>query len=132
MGIHCNISDDLTVDLIDRQINELSATIKLFVDITHDAGANISVQITHVDETKVVVYHTYYHGTIPPSNPERLMEGSNYGFIYRFEKDPDDHSNNFEKFLFVVSCIVKAVPWICTEQVLRRVVADDKLAYQPA
>ncbi|MBI2798109.1 hypothetical protein HYX70_02275 [Candidatus Saccharibacteria bacterium] len=136
MGINYAVSDlgdadGLAGEPIDQRALDLAEALEMFVGLTHDAGANFTVQITLVDETKVVVYYTHYLGLVPSSNPERLYNSSNYGFFYAFEKDPEDHLDTFDQFLFTVGCIVKAAPWICTERVLRRIVAGDD-AGQPA
>lgn len=139
MGINYAVSnlgdsDGLAGEPIDQRTLDLSEALNMFVELTHDMGANISVNIIRVDESRVIVYYTYYIGTVPASNPGRWPNNDDYGYFYVFEKDPepDDILGTFDKFLFAVACIVKAVPWICTQQVLQRVVAGDRLAYQPA
>lgn len=117
---------------IDQRELDLAKALEMFISLVHDQGANIEVKILFVDESKVLIYHTYYLGFIPASNPEKFTQSGEYHFFYQFQKNPDDHSNTFEMFLFAVSCAVNTVPWICAEQVLRRVVGGDELAYQPA
>ncbi len=137
MGINYAVSDlgdaDGLIDgPIDQRTIDLAEALKMFVEITNDMGANLFVNIIHVDEARVMVYYNYYLGTSPSSNPMQLRVINPFGFFYQFEKDPEDNLDTFDKFVFAVSCIVKAVPWICSQQVLRRVVGGDKLAYQPA
>lgn len=128
---HCD-ADGLAGEPIDQRTLDVAEALKLFVDLTHDVGANIGVSINRVDEAKVIIYCEFYLGVIPSSNPKRLHDSHDYGFYYMFEKDPQDGLDAFDKFMFAATCIVKAVPWICHQQVLRRVVGGDKLAYQPA
>ncbi len=137
MGINYAVSnhgdaDGLAGEPIDQRNLDLSEALNMFVELTHDMGANFVVNIIRVDELRVIVYYTYYLGAVPASNPERLHDSSDFGFLYMFEKDPEDNLDTFDKFVFAVSCVVKEVPWICCQQVLRRVVGNDTLAYQPA
>lgn len=137
MGINYAVSnfgdaDGLAGETIDQRTLDLSEALEMLINLTHDMGANISVEITHVDETKVVIYYTYYIGAVPASGPGRWPNSNDYGYYYLFEKNPHDDLDTFDKFVFAVTCVVKTVPWICSQRVLRRVIAGDKLAYQPA
>ncbi len=134
MGILYAVSDSGGVDalageLIDQRTLGLAEALAMLISITEDRGANFSAHITWVNETKVVIYYEHYIGAWNQQVTERLNAlDFCSGFGYMFQRDPDDHGDTFDKFLFAVSCIVKSVPWICDSWVLRRVVGGDELA----
>lgn len=137
MGINYAVSDKGDADgpvgePIDQRTIELGEALEMLVKLTHDMGANIEVEVTYVDETKVAIYYTYYIGPLQPNYSWHLHEHQIVGFFYLFEKDPHDDLDTFDKFAFAAASIVNSVPWICSQRVLRRVVGGDKMAYQPA
>lgn len=126
MGIKYIVSDHGDADgpvgePIECRTLDLAEALDLFVCLTFvcltaDMSAYFGVQITYVDEEYVVV------------NTSNYLDGDLY---HMFERDPDHQRNKFDKFVFAVSCVVKSVPWICSQRVLQRVVGGDTL-YHPA
>lgn len=125
MGVHTTVTEyygapGMAKEPIDDRVVSLGNAIELFHKLTYGPDRRYPATVRHIGEDRVEVYFTQYIGPEPENNPNN-MPRQVFGFVYKFEEDPEDQDKTFECFIQTAAGIGRVRPEVCEEPVRRAI-----------